>query len=178
MKLFELWPRQKPGSLASKSQSRLLGWTLVAALAMFAAGVTLPILETRVLFSYDEYSLIGIAYGLLNEKDFFLAFVITAFSIVLPFGKLIMLAIVYTVPVASVSSWMLWLLEAVSKWAMLDVLVIALVIFSLKSAAFANAFTMPGVYFFAVAALLSHFVSGRIVKALETGKSETPIKAL
>lgn len=163
--------------MASESRSRLLGWILVAAFAMFIAGVTLPILEIRVLFSYEEYSLIGIACGLFKEKNFFLAFVITVFSIILPIGKLIMLAIMYSVPAASVSSRMLWLLEAASKWAMLDVLVIALVIFSLKSAAFANAFTMPGVYFFAVAALASHFVSGRIVKELEARAAMAPIKA-
>lgn len=166
MKLRQRLNNVQSRSLANERQSRLLGAMLVAAAAMFAAGVSLPILETRFLLSSEQHSLIGVVFGLLDARDFFLAIVITVFSIVLPFAKLFVLAIVYKGPVGIVSPRLRWLLEAVSKWAMLDVLLVALFIFSLKSAPFADAFTMPGVYLFTLAAILSHYICGRILMAL------------
>jgi paraquat-inducible protein A len=41
------------------------------------------------------------------------------------------------------------LLGAVSKWSMMDVLLVALVIFAAKTSGLADAFTQPGLWFYA-----------------------------
>jgi len=152
----------------------MLGLMLVVTFVLFAAGVSLPILETRFLLSSEQHSLIGVVYGLFQARDFFLAAVIFVFSIILPFFKILMLGIAYKGPAGIVPTRLQWLLEAVSKWAMLDVLLVALFIFSLKSTPFAGAFAMPGIYLFTLAALLSHYLCSRVLASLQ-GKQAQPM---
>ena len=45
--------------------------------------------------------------------------------------------------------------RALSNWSMLDVVLVALVIFAAKTSGLATAFTQPGLWFFAVSAVLT-----------------------
>jgi paraquat-inducible protein A len=139
-------------------RSFILGLLIVAATTCLVLGLTLPIVRlTRFYVWTDVHSLISIVTELYNAHEFLLAVVICLFSVVFPFVKLLYLLALY-----SARNWnparqgrflkrMGWL----GKWSMLDVLVLALVIFYAKSTRLADAVSMPGIYLFAAAVVLT-----------------------
>lgn len=56
-------------------------------------------------------------------------------------------------------------IRAMSKWSMLDVVLVALVIFAAKTSGLAKAFTMPGLWFFAASAILTAAASQMVGKS-------------
>ena len=139
-------------------RSFILGLLIIAATVCLVLGLTLPIVRlTRFYVWTDVHSFISIVTELYNAHEILLAGVICLFSIVFPFVKLLYLLALY-----SARHWnperqgrflrrMGWL----GKWSMLDVLVLALVIFYAKSTKLADAVSMPGIYMFAAAVVLT-----------------------
>jgi paraquat-inducible protein A len=127
---------------------------LFAATFSFACGIILPLIQIeRLLFFTDEPSLIGIIAGLWSTGDRPLAALIALFSVIFPALKLLLLHIAaYSKPPRpTVPGW----LRALSNWSMLDVLLVALVIFAAKTSGLATAASKPGLWFFAASALLT-----------------------
>jgi paraquat-inducible protein A len=139
-------------------RSFILGLLIIAATVCLVLGLTLPIVRlTRFYVWTDVHSFISIVTELYNAHEILLAGVICLFSVVFPFVKLLYLLALY-----SARHWnperqgrflrrMGWL----GKWSMLDVLVLALVIFYAKSTKLADAVSMPGIYMFAAAVVLT-----------------------
>lgn len=128
---------------------------LFLAALSFGLGIVLPLLQVdRLYFFSDEPSLIGIIAGLWSEGDGILAVIVGLFSVVFPAAKLALLNVwAYAGEAAHnrVPSWF----RALSNWSMLDVVLVALVIFAAKTSGFATAFTKPGLWFFAASVLLT-----------------------
>lgn len=134
---------------------------LVLPLVLFAAtlslglGLVLPLVRIdRLFFFTDEPSLLAIVSGLWADGEALLSMVIALFSIVFPCLKLGLLHVAaYGGRDAhrSVPSW----LRALSNWSMLDVVLVALVIFAAKTSGLATALTLPGLWFFAGSAVLT-----------------------
>ncbi|WP_337918486.1 paraquat-inducible protein A [Pseudaminobacter soli (ex Zhang et al. 2022)] len=127
---------------------------LFAATFSFACGIILPLIQVeRLLLFTDEASLIGIVAGLWRTGDRPLAALIGLFSLVFPAIKLLLLHIAaYSKPPRpAIPGW----LRALSNWSMLDVLLVALVIFTAKTSGLATAATKPGLWFFAASAVLT-----------------------
>jgi paraquat-inducible protein A len=142
------------------ARSFLLGVLIVAATVCLVLGLTLPIVRlTRFYVWTDVHSLISILEELYNAQEFFLAIVIGLFSVVVPFIKLLYLLGLFSAQSVSperrgrLLRQMSWL----GKWSMLDVLVLALLIFYAKSTRIADAVSMPGIYMFAAAVVLTMF---------------------
>jgi paraquat-inducible protein A len=142
------------------ARSFLLGVLIVAATVCLVLGLTLPIVRlTRFYVWTDVHSLISILEELYNAQEFFLAVVIGLFSVVFPFIKLLYLLGLFSAQSVSperrgrLLRQMAWL----GKWSMLDVLVLALLIFYAKSTRIADAVSMPGIYMFAAAVVLTMF---------------------
>lgn len=132
----------------------LLPVILFAATFCFACGTLLPLIQVDRLFLFtDEPSLIGIVSGLWNEGDFLLSWVIALFSLGFPAIKLILLHITAYSPerATHIPGWF----RALANWSMLDVILVALVIFAAKTSGVATAFTRPGLWFFAASVLLT-----------------------
>jgi len=138
---------------------RLLPALLFAATFSFALGIVLPLIRMeRLLVFTDEPSLVGMVAGLWAEGDLALAAIIALFSIVFPALKLGLLHVAaYDGPEGHrlVPGWF----RALSRWSMLDVVLVALVIFAAKTSGLATAFTQPGLWFFALSVLLTAAVS-------------------
>lgn len=134
---------------------RLLPVLLFAATVSFALGTVLPLIRLdRLLVFTDEPSLVGIVAGLWREGDVLLAAVLALFSIAFPAVKLGLLHVAaYDGPRGHrlVPGWF----AALSRWSMLDVVLVALVIFAAKTSGLAAAFTRPGLWFFAASVLLT-----------------------
>ncbi len=145
------------------ARSFLLGILIVAATVCLVLGLTLPIVRlTRFYVWTDVHSMISILEELYYAKEFFLAVVIGLFSVVFPFIKLLYLLGLFSMRnvTAGHRSRLLRQLSWLGKWSMLDVLVLALLIFYAKSTQIADAVSMPGIYMFAAAVVLTMLAYG------------------
>jgi paraquat-inducible protein A len=133
------------------SMRYLLPLTLFAASISLALGVTMPLVRMeRLYFFSEEPSLIEIVRGLWNQGEIGLSILVTLFSLVFPvlkLGSLHMVAFNQTEP----PRW----LKALTNWSMLDVLLVALVIFAAKTSGLAAAFSQAGLWMFAASAALT-----------------------
>jgi paraquat-inducible protein A len=135
----------------------LLSFAIIAAAVCLALGISLPILKlTKFMFWSSEYSLISTVEVLLKQGQTFLGLVVLVFSIVFPIVKLLYLLLVSTLPAAELRrhAKRLKAIEWIGKWSMHDVLVLALMIFFLKSQGVYDAASLPAVYLFTAAVVL------------------------
>ena len=126
---------------------------LVAAVA-FGLGIALPLIRLEKLYFFTETpSLIGIISGLWLGGDAALATVVAAFSLVFPLAKLLasFQAAFSIAGHGRYPAWAGWL----SKWSMMDVMLVAIVVFAAKTSGFATAASQPGIWFYAGSALCS-----------------------
>jgi paraquat-inducible protein A len=131
--------------------------TLGAAVCL-ALGLTQPVIKfTHLHFWEDTYSILSIIYALWTGGEMFLAAVIFIFSIVFPAIKLVYIAMAGTLATFDPARRGRWFRRIgwLGKWSMLDVLVLALLVFYAKAAQFADAVSLPGVYFFAASVVLT-----------------------
>jgi len=133
----------------------LLPLVLFAATLSLGLGLVLPLIRIdRLLLFTDEPSLLAIVSGLWAEGEALLSLVVALFSIVFPCLKLGLLhAAAYGGRDAHsrLPSW----LRALSNWSMLDVVLVALVIFAAKTSGLATAISQSGLWFFAASAVLT-----------------------
>jgi paraquat-inducible protein A len=94
------------------------------------------------------------------------AAIIVVFSIVLPAAKIAALFVCWIrlQQGASVSPGLLSLVDQLGRWAMLDVLVVALVIVLLKSGSFTDATIAPAIYPFLAAIFLTAYSSRAVIR--------------
>lgn len=142
---------------------------IVGASVCLVLGLTLPIMRlTRFYIWTDVHSLISVVRELYNSGEIFLAAVICIFSVIFPFFKLLYLLALYSIRQVHPGSpgvllkRMAWL----GKWSMLDVLVLALLIFYAKSTNLADATSMPGIYMFAAAVILTMIANSMVEQDL------------
>jgi paraquat-inducible protein A len=131
----------------------VLALLLPAATACFVLGLTLPLLELeRLLVLTDRPSLLQLVTGLWTDGEQLLAGAVALFSVVFPMAKL---AALHVAVVAGTPGRSLQMLGALGKWSMMDVMLVALVIFAAKTSGLATAITQPGLLFYAGAVVLS-----------------------
>jgi len=152
----------KPGSAAVSRPGPLrtftVGLMIVGAAMCLVLGLTMPVIELTYFYVWsDTHSFISIVRALYAEQEMFLAGILVVFSMLFPAIKLVYLLVAYACMAAGegarrrMLNRMAWL----GKWSMLDVLVLALVIFYVKASALTQANTLPGVYFFSGAVLMT-----------------------
>ena len=121
---------------------------LVSAIS-FGLGISLPLMKLEKLWLFSETpSLLSIISDLWMDNEILLAVVVLAFSVLFPVAKLatVFQAVFKGGPAAGWAT-------ALAKWSMMDVLLVAIVIFAAKTSGLANAFTQPGLWFFALSAV-------------------------
>jgi paraquat-inducible protein A len=152
----------------------LLALLLVTATFSFALGATLPLLTvSRLWLLDDEPSLVEIVSSLWVSGEWLLAAIIGLFSLLLPASKL---AYLHVVALGGGSSAIHRAMGVIARWSMLDVLLVAIVIFAAKTSGLASATTRPGLWFFAASAILTataSVISRRLEKS-ETKTDEEP----
>lgn len=139
----------------------LLSVLLYVSAFSFGLGLTLPLVRFEKLYFFEETpTLIEIVLTLGREGDMALAILIGAFSIAFPAIKLLLL---FVIAVGGGTAKRLGALSAISKWSMMDVMIVALAIFAAKSSGLATAVTLPGIWFYAAATICSA-ISAAILK--------------
>ena len=155
--------------MSGSRRSFLLGLMIIGATVCLVLGLTLPIMRlTRFYIWTDVHSLVSIVRELYLSGEIFLAGIICVFSVIFPFIKLLYLLALYSIRQVHQSVPGRWLkrMSWLGKWSMLDVLVLALVIFYAKATNLADATSMPGIYMFAVAVVLTMIANSMIEQDL------------
>ena len=132
----------------------LLSLAIIGASISLALGISLPSIKlTKFYFFSTEYSLITTVISLINRNQIFLGSLVFVFSILLPVFKILYLIMLTTMTPDALERqyWRLRALEWLGKWSMHDVLVLALMIFFIKSQGIYDATSLSGVYFFTLA---------------------------
>ena len=145
---------------------------LVGASFSFALGITLPLMrfESFYLFSTDA-SLVEVILSLWSGGDGLLALLVGLVSIAFPLVKLLLVAAEQVAKEGAAREGVLdRLVPVLSKWSMMDVLLVAIVIFATKTSGLAQAFTQPGLWFYAGSSLAVVALSalGRKAEAQES----------
>ena len=149
---------------AGSGIDRLLGPGLLLSAALLAAGMFLPAVTVRRLFMANEYSLAEAVFSFLEAGDWFLFLITLVFTMVFPVGKVVTcLALWFLAPrgsgrAARLAHW----LASLSKWSMLDVFVIALMVLVVDGRLLDSADVHVGVIAFTAGVLLSAWAARRV----------------
>ena len=147
-----------PVATSGLIRTSLVGLMIIGATASLVLGLTLPVIELTYFWLWsDTHSLISIARALYAEQEWFLAGIVVVFSMLFPAIKLLYLLVAYTTMAsgAGARTHILNRMSWLGKWSMLDVLVLALVIFYVKASALTEAAALPGIYFFSATVLMT-----------------------
>ena len=124
---------------------------LLAAAICFGLGVSLPLIRFETFFFFSETpSLVGVIAGLWTKGELGLAALIAAFSLVFPVVKM---STVYEAAFGS-GRFPAWA-GMLSKWSMMDVMLVAILIFAAKTSGLATAVSQPGMWFYAASTVLT-----------------------
>ncbi|MGB0572212.1 MAG: paraquat-inducible protein A [Alphaproteobacteria bacterium] len=155
-----------PGPLSRRAQGfdRILGLVLVATLAALIAGLLLPAITVRSLFISQDFSLVESVLAFLDEGDWFLFAITFLFSIVFPVVKIITgIALwFYLDATSSYARPVLGWLATFSKWSMLDVFIIALIVLVADGRLLTSADIQIGAIVFSAAVLVSTWATRRL----------------
>ena len=153
--------RPEPGPDGATTRPRglggrrfLLSLAIIGASISLALGISLPSIKlTKFYFFSTEYSLISTVATLIKRNQIFLGSLVFVFSILLPVFKILYLVMLTTMTPEALQRQYgrLRALEWLGKWSMHDVLVLALMIFFIKSQGIYDATSLSGVYFFTLA---------------------------
>ena len=144
---------------------RLLPLAWAATLALFVAGCALPAISIEAWFiRTTDVSVTRAVFSLFQEGHLGLALVIAVFAGLVPLAKMVALALLWRHPDPAAPGFRraMEVTARLGKWAMLDVFVLALVVFAVQSQGLASALVLPGAYCFAGAALLSMVLTYRL----------------
>lgn len=138
---------------------------LVFSALSLALGIVLPLVLFEKLYFFSETpSLIDIIASLWMQQNRMLAVVVGLFSVVFPMTKLVVVAFEATTPKSDAARDRLLsrLLPLLARWSMMDVMLVALVIFAAKTSGMAEAFTQPGLWFYAGSAVMTGILQMRL----------------
>ncbi|TDK39276.1 paraquat-inducible protein A [Rhizobium deserti] len=142
---------------------------LLALAALFLVfGLFLPIIRFERLYFFNETpSLLELISGLWSQGDIGLCVVVGLFSIVFPIVKLIGLGLQIFVRDGSLV-FLRRAMPHLSKWSMMDVMLVAIVVFAAKSSGLAQAAAQPGLWFYAGSTLIAGLLSSLLPTASKT----------
>jgi paraquat-inducible protein A len=137
---------------------------LIVSVLFLGLGLWLPVMETRQLWLFKtEYSLLQTVQALFEEGELGLAALIFFFSIVTPLLKATGLVALHFRTRGSGITGLARFVEAIGRWSLTDVLVVAILIVVWSSAGALGAASLPGLWFFAGSAIGLMIAGGLIV---------------
>lgn len=156
---------ESPGGWRVILQRSLTPMMLVGAFLLFGAGVAVPFFSVTKMWVFrDAVSVLSGLVDLAKANEWFLFIIIFLFTLVFPLVKLGVLATVWwhrSDDVERADRLLRWA-SSLSKWSMLDVFVVAILIVTIKSASVAAISVGVGVYLFTASVLLTQFISMRL----------------
>ena len=128
---------------------------VILGVVIFFSSIFSPLLSISELYMFTStVSIYSALVTFIREGEWLLFIIILVFTIILPSIKYALLLSSGVKP-NLLSSDSIKLLEVISRWAMLDVFIVAVIVASVKLKLFASAETHYGLYLFVTAVLLS-----------------------
>lgn len=158
------------GLNASAPERHLLQFGVLVAAVMFLAGASLPMMTLHQLVVFDQsFSVVAGVVELFVTGKYLLGIIIGAFSLLIPAIKLVFLGWILATNHQSESQRRLvGLMHAYGRWSMLDVMVVAVLLVTVKLGAIASVSIHAGLYSFGGAVLLIMLITQRVEKLAET----------
>lgn len=168
---------------SSASQSRNHRWEryqhvavnlfLLAAALMFGVGSCAPMLTlTKLVLVHNTFSVVSGIWQFYLQQDYPLFVLLGLFTLVLPTVKLSLLFYSWNRPRSAHGRLLRWM-DALGKWSMLDVFVVAILIASVKLGPLATTELHYGLYLFAASVVMimlaSHVVYRKVRRLAEEG---------
>lgn len=139
---------------------------LIASVPLLALGWFLPVMTVTSFWVLSvDHSVFGGLIQFISDGEWLLAFAIGGFAVIFPMAKTLVGLWAWLRPAAAAPA--LHLAHGLSKWSMLDVFVIALVVMTAKSSIVADASLGPGAWCFAAAAIASTLALRGMTRRLE-----------
>jgi len=162
-------------------QGVLVNLALLAALGLLFYGLQAPILTLEKFYFFSNtISLLSALQQLAQQAEWGLFALVGIFSVVFPILKMLVLLLVWNFDPyygERHQRHLTWL-ATYSKWSMLDVFVVALLVVSVKLGSLAEARVEVGIYAFAASVVLTMLLSawiGRYAIESPTGSGRTTI---
>lgn len=141
---------------------------------LLLVGFFAPMLTMNKFYFFESsFSVVGGIVSLVEEGQLFIGLVVLLFSVVVPVAKitfLFMLLINAAEQVTLRQQRYLVLMHEYGRWAMLDVLVVAVLIVTVKLGAVASIEVHWGLYVFGLAVVLIMFITHKVTRFFN-GKS-------
>lgn len=153
-----------------------LRWLLVISSVLLLAGLFLPMLTiSQFVVIRNEFSVISGISELWKAGQYVLFVVIGCFSVLVPLAKV---ALLFKLLQSDnkphpIKMKLLRLMHDYGRWAMLDVMVVAMLIVTVKMGAIASIQIHPGLYVFGAAVLLIMLTTQSTVRLLENQQSDS-----
>lgn len=150
----------------------LVNLLLLLAVGLLLLGLTLPVISLEKFYLFgNTVSLLSGIQALWQEQEWGLAILLISFSVVFPVLKILLLLMIWNLETTDSPAHQRHLhwLEMYSKWSMLDVFVVALVVVSVKLGMMAEARVEPGIYAFAASVIITMLVSSWIGRHTKRG---------
>ncbi len=132
---------------------------LIVSCALFALGVFAPIMTVKKWFMFENtFSLLAGLMQFWHAGQYALFAIVAAFSLAVPFAKMILIAVVANTSWLATSGKdnLLHWLSLCGKWSMIDVFIVAIVVVVGKFRGIAEVEIHYGLYAFAAAVILIH----------------------
>lgn len=159
MKLYQYITSKNP------ELSEWMGPLIWAGWISLCLGVFLPILNMKKgvwIFEIEDstFSLISGIWTMLTEGHFVLGVIVFVFSIIVPIIKIGTISLLWNNKLSDNEGHaMLLILSFISKWSMLDVFVVAVIVVVSKLSSYADAEAKIGIYVFGIHVLLTMILS-------------------
>ena len=167
-------------SSPADSPDRVAGALLLISAPLLAAGLLMPAVSiTRFALFGETYSILDGVLAFWSEGRYVLFVLVFAVSVVLPVAKTAVAIWAWRRPAAGRAlGAALGLFAALSKWSMLDVLIVAVLVLALEGSLFTTADIHAGLALFAAAVLMSslalHRMTARTAKQGTSGTTPSP----
>ncbi len=143
-----------------------LRWLLVITSLLLIAGFVMPMMTiTKFMVVSNSFSMVSGIWQLLQDGQFFIFLIVACFSIIMPLAKITLLFNLLHPDTTHPHrrKRLLQLMHDYGRWAMLDVMVVAILIVTVKLGAIASIEVHSGLYIFGLAVLLIMFITHQVV---------------
>ena len=132
---------------------------LIAAIS-FGLGISLPLVRMERLYFFTETpSLLNVITGLWEDGSLLISLIVVVFSILFPVLKLFS-AFHAAIHEKELPKW----ISILGKWSLMDVLLVAILIFAAKTSGLASAVAQPGIWFYMASTIFSALGVSRFVR--------------
>jgi len=165
-KMSDILPNDNQVLEIPQRQARWLLFLLLLASVFFAFGICLPMISiTKFMVISNDFSIISAIHELWRNGQILLFIAVAGFSVVLPIMKIMVLFKLLSIKLSNnlKTQRYLHLMHEYGRWAMLDVMVVAVLIVTVKLGPIVSIKVHSGLFVFGAAVLLIMLITQKVV---------------